>query len=78
MKVYDLSMFFNENDLYELRLNQHWDFVDKFIVVESREAHTGYRKPLNFDHDRFEKYKEKLIYISYDNTADELKNTHFY
>ena len=53
MKVYDLSMFFNENDLYELRLNQHWDFVDKFIVVESREAHTGYRKPFNLDHDRF-------------------------
>lgn len=77
MKVYDLSMFFNENDLYELRLNQHWDFVDKFIVVESREAHTGYRKPLNFDHDRFEKYKEKLIYISYDNTADELKKYPF-
>mgnify|MGYP003976445065 CR=1 FL=1 len=77
MKVYDLSMFFNENDLYELRLNQHWDFVDNFIVVESKEAHTGYRKPLNFDHDRFKKYKEKLIYISYDNTADELKKYPF-
>jgi len=32
MAVYDCCLFFNENDIYEIRLNQHWDFVDKFIA----------------------------------------------
>jgi hypothetical protein len=45
-------MFFNENDIFEIRLNQHWDFVDKFIVVEAGETHTGLKKPYNFDHER--------------------------
>lgn len=70
MTVYDCCMFFQENDLYEIRLNQHWDFVDKFIVVEAGETHTGLRKPLRFDHDRFKKYSSKIIYVSFDNFFD--------
>ena len=73
MTVYDCCMFLNENDLYEIRLNEHWDFVDKFIVVEAGETHTGLKKPLNFDHARFEKYKEKIVYVSFDNFEDEMK-----
>ena len=60
--VYDCFPFFNENDLLELRINQHWDFVDKFIITEADETHTGLPKPFNFDHDRFDKYKSKIIY----------------
>jgi len=62
MTVYDCCMFLNENDLYEIKLNQHWDFVDKFIVLEAAETHTGVEKPFNFDEERFKKYSEKLIY----------------
>lgn len=72
MTVYDCCMFFNENDLYEIRLNSHWNFVDKFIIVEAGETHTGDPKPFNFDHKRFEKYKEKLIYVKFDNFQDEI------
>ena len=36
MAVYDCSPFFNENDIYEVHLKEHWDFVDKFISVEAR------------------------------------------
>lgn len=72
MKVYDCTMFLNENDLYEIRLNQHWDFVDKFIVIESRETHTGQRKELNFDQERFKPYAEKLIYVTFDNFDEEI------
>jgi len=66
MAVYDCSMFFNENDIFEIRLNQHWDFVDKFVVVEAGETHTGLKKPLNFDHERFKPYADKIIYRSFD------------
>ena len=74
MTVYDCCPFWNENDLYELRLNQHWDFVDKFIVTEVGETHTGNKKPFNFDHDRFEKYKSKIIYSKFNSFEEEINN----
>jgi len=72
MAVYDCVTFLNDNDLYELRLNQHWDFVDKFVVVEAGETHTGLKKPFNFDKERFEKYSEKLIYRTFDSFDEEI------
>lgn len=65
-------MFLNENDLYEIRLNTHWDFVDKFIVVEAGETHTGDPKPFNFDHERFKPYAEKLVYVKFDSFQEEI------
>jgi len=62
-KVYDCCQFLSENDLLEIRINQHWDVVDKFIVVESTQTHSGLEKPLNLDIARFAKYSEKLIYV---------------
>ena len=73
LTIYDISMFFNENDLYELKLNQHWDFVDKFVVIEAGQAHTGYKKPFNFDHKRFEKYKSKLVYVNFGSIEEEIQ-----
>jgi hypothetical protein len=72
MTVFDFCSFLNENDLYEIRLNQHWDFVDKFIVVEVGETHTGLNKELKFDHKRFEPYASKLHYVTFDNFQDEI------
>lgn len=73
MSVYDCCSFFNENDIFEIRLNQHWDFVDKFIVVEAGETHTGLKKPLNFDHERFKPYADKIIYRSFDSFTQALE-----
>jgi beta-1,4-mannosyl-glycoprotein beta-1,4-N-acetylglucosaminyltransferase len=73
MTVYDCFPFFNENDLLELRINQHWGFVDKFIIIEAGETHTGLKKPFNFDHERFEKYSSKLIYRKFDTFEEEMK-----
>lgn len=70
MTVYDCCMYYNENDLFEIRLNQHWDFVDYFVVVEAGETHTGLKKPLNFDHERFKPWASKIIYRSFDSFAD--------
>ena len=72
MTVFDCCMFFNENDLYEIRLNTHWDFVDKFIVVEAGQTHTGDDKPFNFDHERFKPYAEKLVYVKFDDFQEEI------
>lgn len=68
-------MFFNENDIVEIRFNQHWDFVDKFIIVEVAETHTGEKKDLLFDHNRFKKYSSKIIYKSFESFS-ELQNAH--
>lgn len=73
MTVFDCTNFLNENEVYEIRINEHWDFVDKFVVIETGETHTGLKKELNFDHKRFEKYKEKLIYVSFDSFDEEMK-----
>lgn len=66
MTRYDCCMFYNENDLFEIRLNQHWDFIDRFVVVEAGETHTGLKKELTFDHARFEPWASKIEYRSFD------------
>ena len=73
MAVYDCFPFFNENDLLELRLNQHWDFFDKFIITEANETHTGFPKPFNFDQERFKSYKSKIIYNQICGFAKEIR-----
>jgi beta-1,4-mannosyl-glycoprotein beta-1,4-N-acetylglucosaminyltransferase len=70
--IFDFCSFLNENDLYEIRLKQYWDFVDKFIVVEVSETHTGLPKPLNFDHERFKPYAEKLVYVTFSSFQEEI------
>jgi beta-1,4-mannosyl-glycoprotein beta-1,4-N-acetylglucosaminyltransferase len=74
MAIYDCCSFWQENDVYEIRINEHWDWVDKFIVVEAGETHAGAKKPYNFDEKRFEKYKEKLIYVKFDSFDEQMHN----
>lgn len=60
--IYDCFPFFNELDLLEIRLEELYDVVDKFVITESNTTHSGNPKPLylkeNFK--RFEKYKDKI------------------
>ena len=72
MTVYSCCMFLNENDLFEIRLNEQWDYVDKFIVIEAGETHTGLKKPLQFDHARFEKYASKIVYHTFASFDEEM------
>jgi len=64
--IYDCFPFFNELDLLEIRLNTHDEFVDKFIIIEANQTHSGYEKPLflNKNWDRFKKFHSKIIYHS--------------
>lgn len=46
MKIFDCVPFFNEFDLLRLRIACLEDAVDRFVVVEAHQTHTGKPKPL--------------------------------
>lgn len=73
-KVYDCFLFFNELDLLEIRFNQHYDFVDYFVICESAYTFTGQKKTKLFleNQERFKKFLDKVIYISIDKFPEEL------
>lgn len=63
--IFDCFPFFNELDLLELRLNELWDVVDRFVLVEAPLTHSGNKKPLYYDinRDQFAKFQSKIIHI---------------
>lgn len=63
--IYDCFTFFNEFDLLELRLEILDPYVDKFILVESRQTFVGKEKPLYYleNKERFAKWNHKIIHI---------------
>lgn len=65
MKIYDCFMYLNEFELLELRLNELWDIVDHFVLVESPTSHTGILKPLYFEEKKesFAPYMDKIIHV---------------
>ena len=66
--IYDCFTFFNELDLLEIRLNVLRDVVDRFVLVEAGETHTGKRKPLYFRENaaRFAAFADRIVYVSFD------------
>jgi beta-1,4-mannosyl-glycoprotein beta-1,4-N-acetylglucosaminyltransferase len=56
-------MYFDEEVVVDVRLNTLNQFVDYFVIVESRFTHKGESRQLNFNHKKFEKFKDKIIYI---------------
>ena len=63
MKIYDCFMYFDEEVVVDVRLNTLNEFVDYFVIVESRFTHKGEARELKFNHKKFEKFKDKIIYI---------------
>ena len=60
-------MYNNEDLILDLRFNILNDFVEKFILVESRFDHQGNSKKLNFNIQNFKKFKNKIDYLVIDN-----------
>ena len=56
-KIYDCFMFNNEIDLLNIRLNILNEYVDYFVIVESAETHSGLKKKLCFDLEKFPEFK---------------------
>ena len=77
MKVFDCTTFYNENMMLELRFNILDPYVDKFVITESKYSHSGEKKKLNFDINKFKDFKKKINYIvienEHNNLFDEIK-----
>jgi len=59
-------MYFDEDLLLDLRLNTLNKFVKKFIITEATYTHNGSKKQLRFDINKFQKFKDKIIYLVVD------------
>ena len=59
-------MFFDEEQILDLRLNILNETVDFFVIVESIYNHRGEKRELIFDKNKFSKFKNKIIYIIHD------------
>ena len=66
MNIYDCFMYFDEDLLLDLRLNSLNKFVKKFVITEATYTHNGNRKKLKFDINKFQKFKDKIIYLIVD------------
>lgn len=64
-KIYDGFTFFNELDLLELRLEELYDYVDYFIIVESDHTFTNIPKPYYFDDSkqRYVRFMDKIKHV---------------
>ena len=73
MKIYDCFMYFDEEIVVDVRLNTLNEFVDYFVIVESKFTHKGDLRNLKFNHKKFEKFKDKIIYLIYDEVPKEIE-----
>tara|TARA_B100000945_G_scaffold320330_1_gene330020 strand:+ start:1959 stop:2846 length:888 start_codon:yes stop_codon:yes gene_type:complete len=78
MKIFDCTTFYNENMMMDVRFNILDPFVDKFVISEAKYSHSGEKKKLNFDINKFNSFKNKIIYLVVENEPKNLsleKNT---
>ena len=66
MRIFDCFMYFDEEMILDVRLNTLNKFVDYFVIAESKFTHSGKKRNLNFNINKFEKFKDKIIYLIYD------------
>ena len=63
-------MFFDEEMLLSLRLKTLNKYIEKFIIVESKYTHSGDKKKLIFDINKYAEFKNKINYVVTDNFAE--------
>jgi len=73
MKIFDCFMYFDEEIVLDLRLNMLDPYVDYFVIVESIFTHKGDRRELKFNHEKFNKFKRKIIYLTYDDKPKDIE-----
>ena len=72
MKIFDCTTYFDEELMMDVRFNILNEYVEKFIVVESKYSHSGRKKNLRFNLDNYKKFKDKIIYLVIDKEPDDL------
>jgi beta-1,4-mannosyl-glycoprotein beta-1,4-N-acetylglucosaminyltransferase len=66
-------MYFDEELVVDVRLNTLNEFVDYFVIVESKFTHKGDQRELKFNHKRFERFKDKIIYLIFDKEPEKIE-----
>ena len=73
MKIFDCFMYFDEEQILDLRLNVLYQDVDYFVIVESIYNHKGEKRDLLFNIQKFQKFKEKIIYLIYNDIPRQIE-----
>ena len=66
-------MFYDEDLVIDLRLNILNEYVDEFVIVESKFTHSGKKRELLFDIKKYSKFKKKINYIVLENEPANLE-----
>ena len=74
MKIFDCCMFFDEEMLLGLRLKTLSKYIDKFIIVESKYTHSGDKKKLIFNINKYSEFKSKINYIVTEDPPEGIEN----
>ena len=74
MKIIDSTTYFEEDMMIDLRLNILNDYVDHFIISEAKYSHSGAKKEINFDKNKFPKFKDKITHLIIENDPTESNN----
>ena len=72
MKLFDCSLYYDEDLVLNTRLNILDKYFDKFIICESKYTHSGRKKKLNFDINKFSDFKDKIVYVINDQEPSDL------
>ena len=66
-------MFYDEDLVADLRFNILDEHVTKFVVVESKFTHSGEKRNLLFDINKYSKFKNKINYVILENEPSNLE-----
>ena len=58
MKIFDCTTYYNEDLILEVRFNILNKYVDKFLITEAKYSHSGEKKKLNFNINKFSEFKK--------------------
>ena len=73
MKIYDCFMYYDEDLIVDLRFNILNKYITEFIIVESKFTHSGEKRELLFDINKYPKFKKKINYIVLENQPKNLE-----
>tara|TARA_B100000575_G_C23108258_1_gene639847 strand:+ start:25 stop:894 length:870 start_codon:yes stop_codon:yes gene_type:complete len=66
-------MYYDEDLLLDIRLNELNKYVKKFVITEATYTHNGSKKKLNFDLQKFKRFKDKIEYIVVDQQPPDIR-----
>ena len=66
-------MYYDEDMILDIRLNILDKYVSNFIICEANFNHNGTKREFKFDIKKFQKFKDKIIYLQLNNQPNNLR-----